>query len=83
MSHSLWKIIQLNTEAEAYLDKVAQSLNDATDKYFPLKKVKRRVCRKTWITNRINRHIASKDKLYQLWIKAKAEHDYEKYKKTQ
>ena len=36
---------------------------------------------KTWITNRMKRHIANRDKLYQLWIKTKAEHDYKKYKK--
>ena len=36
---------------------------------------------KTWITNRMKRHIANTDKLYQLWIKTKAEHDYKKYKK--
>ena len=29
----------------------------------------------------MKRHIANRDKLYQLWIKTKAEHDYKKYKK--
>ena len=81
LSHSLGKAVDLNTGAEAYFDKVTQLLNDATNKYFPLKKVKRRVCQKTWITNRIKRHIANRDKLYQLWIKTKSEHDYETYKK--
>ena len=81
LSHSLGKIDEVNTEAEAYLDKVAQLLHDATDKYFPLNKVKRRVCKETWITNRIKRQIATRDKLYQLWIKTKTELDHEKYKK--
>ena len=38
---------------------------------------------KTWITNRIQRQIASRDKLYQLqlWIKTITKHDSENYKK--
>ena len=37
--------------------------------------------KKFWITNRIRRHIAIKDKLYQLWIKTKSKDLYEKCKK--
>ena len=37
--------------------------------------------KKSWITNRIRRHIASRDRHYQLEIKTKSNEDYEKYKK--
>ena len=43
--------------------------------------MKRHEPKKSWITNRIKRHIANRDKHYQLWIKTKSNEDYEKYKK--
>ena len=46
-----------------------------------MKQVKRREPKKSWITNRVKRHIANRDKLYQLWMKIKSNKDYEKYKK--
>ena len=49
--------------------------------YFPLRQLKRPEPKKFWITNRIKRHIAIKNKLYQLWLKTKSEEHYEKYKK--
>ena len=81
LSHSLSEINELDTPAETYLDKIVQTLREATDRYFPLRQLKRREPKKTWITNRIKRHIAIKDKLYQLWLKTKSEEHYEKYKK--
>ena len=75
------KINELDTPAETYLDKIVQTLREATDRYFPLRQLKRREPKKSWIANRIRRHIAIKDKLYQLWLKTKSEEHYEKYKK--
>ena len=43
--------------------------------------MKKREPKKSWITNRIKRHIANRDKLYQFWIKTKSSNDYEKCKK--
>ena len=81
LSHSLSKINELDTPAETYLDKIFQTLREATDRYFPLRHLKRREPKISWITNRIKRHIAIKDKLYQLLLKTKSEEHYEKYKK--
>ena len=43
--------------------------------------MKRRAPKKLWITNRIKRHIAIRDKLYQVWIKTKTMEDHEKSKR--
>ena len=83
LSHSLSKINELDTPAEKYLDKIVQTLREATDRYFPLRQLKRRELNKSWITNRIRRHIAIEDKLYQLWLKTKSEEHYEKYKRNE
>ena len=60
---SLSKIIELDTPAEKYLDKVAQTLRESTDSFFPIRQLKRREPKKSWITNRIKRRIAIKDEL--------------------
>ena len=80
MSHSLSKINELDTPAEKYLEKIVQTLREATDRYVFLRQLKRREPKKAWITNRIRRHIAIKDKLNQLWLETKSEEHYEKYK---
>ena len=77
MNHSL----EQDTNAESYLDKIAQVIKESTNKYFPTKQVKRREPKKSWITNRITRLIVNRDKQYQLWIKRKSKEDYENYKK--
>ena len=43
--------------------------------------MKRRAPKQLWITNRIKRQIAIRDKLYQVWIKTKTTEDHQKYKK--
>ena len=43
--------------------------------------MKRHEPKKSWITNRIKRHIANRDKHYHLWLKTKSSVDYEKYRK--
>ena len=57
------------------------SLRGSTDRYFPIRQLKRRKPKKSWVTNRIKRHIAIKDKLCQFWLKTKSGEQYEKYKK--
>ena len=74
------KISEHDKQAETYFDNIAQILKESTDKYFPLKQTKRRAPKKLWITNRIKRHIAIRDKLYQVWIKTKTMEDHQKNK---
>ena len=81
MNLSLGKIDEQDTNPESHLKKIAHAIIESTDKYFPIKQVERREPKKSWITNRIKRHIANKDELYQLWIKTKSNKYYAKYKK--
>ena len=62
MNHSLGKVDERDTNAESYLEKIAYIIKESTDKYFPIKQVERREPKKSWITNRINRHIANREK---------------------
>ena len=41
MNHSLGKIIEQDSDAESYLEKIAHVIKDSTDKFFPIKQVKR------------------------------------------
>ena len=81
LNHSLSKIKENSTPAESYLTKIAQTIRDTSDKYFPLKSFKKTRPEKTWITNRIKRHISVRDKLYQTWIKTKSDEAHEKYRR--
>ena len=78
MNHSLGKINEKATNVESYLEKIAHVIKESTDEYFPIKQVKRREPKKCWITNRIKRHIASRDKLYHLWMRTNSSEGYEK-----
>ena len=75
------KINELDTPAEKYLDNIVQTLRESNDSSLPLRQLKRREPKKSWITNRIKIHIAMKEKLYQMWLKTKSEEHYETYKK--
>ena len=55
-------------------------MKEATEKYFPLKPMQRRDPNKSWITNRIKRHIVIRDKIYQLWIRTKSPEVFDRYK---
>ena len=83
LNHSLGKINEQDSDAESYLEEIAHVIKDSTDKYFPTKQVKRHEPKKSWITNRIKRHIANRDKHYHLWLKTKSSVDYEKYRKKE
>ena len=65
MNHSLGEIDERDTDAESYLEKIAQIIKESTDKYIPIMEVKRHEPKKPWITNRIKRHIANRDKHHQ------------------
>ena len=80
LSHSLGKIPEPDAKAETYLDNITKALKEATAKYFPLKRMKRRDPNKSWITNRIKRHIVIRDKIYQLWIRTKSPEVFDRYK---
>ena len=80
MNHTLGKINEQNSDAESYLEEIAHVIKGSTDKYFPTKQVKRHGPKKSWITNRIKRHIATRVKHYHLWLK-KSSVDCEKYRK--
>ena len=80
LSHSLGKIPESDAKAETYLDNITKTLKEATEKYFPLKRIKRRDPNKSWITNRIKRHIVIRDKIYQLWIRTKSPEVFHRYK---
>ena len=80
LSHSLGKIPEQDLKAEIYLENIAKALKEATERYFPLKQIKRRDANKLWITNRIKRHIVIRDKIYQLWIRTKSPEIFNKYK---
>ena len=56
-----------------------------TDKYFPCQDLKKFSSRKTWITNRIKRHIKIRDKPCQLSLNSKTEraHTYYKNKRNE
>ena len=80
LGHSLGKIPESDAKAETYLDNITKALKEATEKYFPLKRIKRREPNKSWITNRFKRHIVIRDKIYQLWIRTKSLEVFNRYK---
>ena len=65
---------------EAYIMKVAEVIKRVTDEYFSCRDLKKFSCRKTWITNRIKRHMKIRDKLFQLWLNSKSERAHLSYK---
>ena len=66
LAHTLGKIEETGQSGEAYITKVAEVIKRVTDKYFPCRDLKKFSSRKTWITNRIKRHMKIRDKLFQL-----------------
>ena len=58
---------------EAYITKISEVIKKVGDKNFPCRDLKHFSSPKTWITNRIKRHIKIRDKLFQLWLKSKSE----------
>ena len=80
LAHTLGKIEETGQSGEAYITKVADVTKRVTDKYFPCQNLKKFSSRKTWITNRIKRHIKIRDKLFQLWLNSKSERAHLNYK---
>ena len=80
LSHSLGKISEPDAKAETDLDNITKALKEATEKYFPLKRMKRRDTNKSWIANRIKRHIVNRIKIDQLWIRTKSPKVFDRYK---
>ena len=74
------KIEETGQSGEGYITKVAEVIKLVTDKYFPCQDFKKLSSRKTWITNRIKRHIKIRDKLIQLWFNSKSERAHLNYK---
>ena len=81
LAHTLGKIEETGRSGEVYITKVAEVIKRVTDKYFPCRDLKKFSSRKTWITNRIKRHIKIRDKLSQLWLNSKSERAHLNYKK--
>ena len=74
------KIEETGQSGETYITKVAEVIKRVTDKHFPCRDLKKFSSRKTWITNRIKRHIKIRDKLFQLWLNSKSEKAHLNYK---
>ena len=80
LAHTLGKIEKTGQSGEAYITKIAVVIKRVTDEYFPCQDLKKFSYRKTWITNRIKRHIKILDQLFQLWLKSKPEKAHLEYK---
>ena len=81
LAHKLGQTEEAGQSGEAYITKAAEVIKRVTDKYFPCQDLKKFSSRKTWITNRIKRHIKLRDKLFQLWLNSKSERAHLNYKK--
>ena len=84
MNHSLRNIDERDTNAESYLEKIAKLFKESRDKNFPFKQVRRHEPKKSWIPNRIKRHIANTEtdiNTLSYGSKQKSNENYEKYKK--
>ena len=79
LAHTLGKIEETGQSGEEYI-KVPEVIKKVTNKYFPCQDLKKFSSRKTWITNRIKRHIKLRDKLLQLWLNSKLERTHLNYK---
>ena len=80
LAHTLEKIEETGQSGEAYITKVVEVIKRVTDKYFPCQDLKKFSSPKTWITNRIKRHIKIRDKLFQLWLNSNSERAHLNYK---
>ena len=80
LAHTLGKIEETGQSGEAYITKVAEVMKRVKDKYFPCQDFKKFSSRKTWIINRIKRHIKVRNKLFQLWLESKSERAHLNYK---
>ena len=73
LAHTLGKIEETGQSGKAYITKVAGVIKRVTIKFCPCQDLKKFSFRKTWISNRIKRHIKIRDKLFQLWLNYKSE----------
>ena len=80
LAHTWGKIEETGQSGEAYITNVAEVIKGVTDKYLPCQDLKNFSSRKTWITNRIKRHIKLRVKLFQLWLNSKSERAHLNYK---
>ena len=81
LAHTLGTIEKTGQSGEAYITKIAEVIKRVTEKYFPCLHLKKFSSLKKWITNRIERHIKVRDKLFQLWLKSKSERPHLNHRK--
>ena len=81
LAHTLGTTEKTGQSGEAYITKVAEVIiKRVTDDIFHCQDLKKFSSQKTWITNRIKRHIKIRGKFFQLWLKSKSETTYLNYK---
>ena len=78
-STHIGKIEETGHSGEAYITKVTEVIKRVTDKFFPSQDLKTFSSQKTWITNRIKRHIRIRDILLQLWLNSKSQRAHLNY----